>query len=71
MSLPSHRRELVPELMQRFGCCERNAVRFVRKEQKQDVGVDTSGPSARVQLLSGDVQRHATHWQIRLAARIQ
>ena len=27
---PSHRRELVPELMQRFGCSERNALRIVR-----------------------------------------
>jgi transposase-like protein len=27
---PSHRRELVPELMQRFGCSQRNALRVVR-----------------------------------------
>jgi hypothetical protein len=27
---PSHRRELVPELMQRFGCSQRDALRVVR-----------------------------------------
>ena len=27
---PSHRRELVPELMQRFGCSQRNALRVVQ-----------------------------------------
>jgi len=54
---PSHRRALVPELMQRFGCSERNALRVVRMS-----------PSSYRYTIT-DVRVHYGYWRVHVLLR--
>src|ERR1700754_1045679 len=62
---PSYRRELVPELMQRFGCSERNALRIVRMSASTYRYTSTKRDESALKLRIKEITNTRVHYGYR------
>jgi len=62
---PSHRRELVPELMQRFGCSQRNALRVVRMSASTYLYRSVARDATALQLRIKEITQTRVHYGYR------